>query len=44
MKLKTNGKYIAIPSQYKEDKKLIEFLQNNNLSQDFIMYPAGYTY
>lgn len=44
MKLKMNGKYIAIPSQYKEDKKLIKFLQDNNLIQDFIIDPAGYTY
>lgn len=44
MKLKTNGKYIYIPNQYKEDKKLIKFLQDNNLIQDFIMDPAGYTY
>ena len=44
MKTKNNGKYIAIPSQYKEDKKLIEFLCENNAIPDFVSEPVGYAY
>ena len=44
MKLKMNGKYIAIPSQYNEDKKLVEFLFENNAIPNFVSEPVGYAY
>ena len=44
MMLKKNGKHIIIPTQFKEDKKLVKFLQDNNLTQSFISDPSGYTY
>ena len=42
--LKKQGKYINMPTIYKENKGLIKFLYEHNLIQNFIANPVGYSY